>query len=109
MRVSLLAEDATGSMAVGVEYADLASYVGDQEKLAADAEWQKLLASLDERGRWSWECRKDQHSAGHNEKGTENSGMSHRFWGWKGTIGIPASGIMVSARTLMSDISCPTP
>jgi len=54
-----IAGQATGSLAVGVEYADLASYVGDQEKLAADAEWQKVLASLDEvrtvTGRWLYQ------------------------------------------------------
>jgi len=46
----------TGGVVVGIEYPDLATYVADQQKLSADAEWQKTLASLDEvrtvSGRW---------------------------------------------------------
>lgn len=37
-----------GAVGVGMEYADVASYVSAQEKLAADAEWQKAVAGLDE-------------------------------------------------------------
>lgn len=51
-----LAGPTTGAVAVGVEYPDVAGYVAQQEKLAADPEWQKLLAGLDEvrtvTGRW---------------------------------------------------------
>lgn len=51
-----LAGPSTGSVAVGVQYPDLATYVADQAKLAGDAEWQKLLAALDAvrtiEGRW---------------------------------------------------------
>jgi len=38
----------TGAVAVGVVYPDLAAYVSDSAKMAADAEWQKLLAGLSE-------------------------------------------------------------
>jgi uncharacterized protein YbaA (DUF1428 family) len=38
----------TGNVAVGIEYADLATYVADQAKLAGDAEWNKTLAGLDD-------------------------------------------------------------
>lgn len=51
-----LAGSATGAVAVGIEYPDVSAYVAAQEKLAADAEWQKLLASFDDlrtiEGRW---------------------------------------------------------
>jgi hypothetical protein len=51
-----LAGPDTGAVAVGVEYPDLATYVAEQAKLAADPEWQKLLSGLDEirtlTGRW---------------------------------------------------------
>jgi hypothetical protein len=51
-----LAGPSTGSVAVGVEYPDLATYVADQAKLAGDAEWRELLAELDAvrtlEGRW---------------------------------------------------------
>jgi 2-oxo-4-hydroxy-4-carboxy--5-ureidoimidazoline (OHCU) decarboxylase len=43
-----LAGPETGSVAVGVEYPDLATYVADQAKLNADAEWKKLLSGLDD-------------------------------------------------------------
>jgi hypothetical protein len=46
----------TGAVAVGTQYPDLATYSSEQAKLAGDAEWQKLLAGLDEvrtiTGRW---------------------------------------------------------
>lgn len=46
----------TGSVAVGIEYPDLATYVAEQDKLTGDPEWQKLLAGLDDvrtlTGRW---------------------------------------------------------
>jgi hypothetical protein len=51
-----LAGPLTGSVAVGVEYPDLSTYVASQAKLSADPEWQKLLSGLDElrtlAGRW---------------------------------------------------------
>jgi len=54
-----LAGAATGSVAIGIEYPDVPAYVAAQEKLAADSEWQKLLASLDElrtvEGRWLYQ------------------------------------------------------
>jgi phenylpyruvate tautomerase PptA (4-oxalocrotonate tautomerase family) len=37
----------TGNIAVAVEYKDLATYVSEQAKIAADKEWQKLLSGLD--------------------------------------------------------------
>lgn len=55
-----LAGPDTGNVAVGIEYADLATYVAENAKLTADPEWQKLLAGLDElrtiRGRWLYEA-----------------------------------------------------
>jgi len=39
---------ATGSIAIGIEYPDDPAHVAAQEKLGADAEWQKLFASLDD-------------------------------------------------------------
>jgi hypothetical protein len=45
---AVLAGPAAGSIAVGAEYPDLASYVSEQDKLTADAEWTKTLAGLDE-------------------------------------------------------------
>jgi len=54
-----LAGPAAGSMAVGAEYPDLASYVTEQGKMSADAEWKKTLAGLDEvrtlTGRWLYQ------------------------------------------------------
>lgn len=54
-----LAGRATGSMAVGIEYPDSASYVSEQQKLTADAEWKKTLAGLDGvrtiTGRWLYQ------------------------------------------------------
>ena len=51
-----LAGTAAGAVAVGIEYPDVSAYVAAQEKLAADAEWQKLRANLDDLrtvdGRW---------------------------------------------------------
>jgi hypothetical protein len=51
-----LAGPGTGSVAVGIQYPDLATYVAERAKLAADAEWQKLLTGLDAlrsvQGRW---------------------------------------------------------
>ncbi len=43
-----IAGPATGAVAVGVVYPDLATYVSDQAKIASDAEWQKLLSGLSE-------------------------------------------------------------
>lgn len=49
----------TGAVAVGIEYPDLATYVADEAKLAADPEWQKLLSGLEEIrtlvGRWLYQ------------------------------------------------------
>jgi hypothetical protein len=42
-----LAGPNTGSVAVGITYPDLATYVADQAKLSADAGWKKFLADLD--------------------------------------------------------------
>lgn len=46
----------TGMVVVGVEYPDMSAYVADDQKLQADAEWQKILASIDQlrtlKGRW---------------------------------------------------------
>ena len=42
-----LAGPNTGSVAVGITYPDLATYVADGAKLNADAGWKKLLADLD--------------------------------------------------------------
>ena len=54
-----IAGAATGSIAIGVEYPDASAYVAAQEKLAADAEWKKLLAKLDDlrtlEGRWLYQ------------------------------------------------------
>ena len=54
-----LAGASTGSVAIGAEYPDASAYVAAQEKLAADAEWQKLFASLDDlrtlEGRWMYQ------------------------------------------------------
>jgi hypothetical protein len=54
-----LAGPEAGSVAVGVEYPDVATYVAEQEKLSADPEWQKLLSGLDGvrklRGRWLYQ------------------------------------------------------
>ena len=51
-----LAGTDTGAVAIGIEYPDVSAYVTAQDKLAADAEWKKLLASFDElrtiEGRW---------------------------------------------------------
>lgn len=56
---AVLAGPATGSVAVGVEYPDLATYVAEQAKLAGDPEWQKLVSGLDEirtlGGRWLYQ------------------------------------------------------
>lgn len=38
----------TGQLLVGLEYPDLASYVSEQDKMTADAEWKKTLAGLDD-------------------------------------------------------------
>ena len=55
-----LAGPETGDIAIGTEYADLATYVAEQAKLSADPEWKKLLAGLDEirtlQGRWLYEA-----------------------------------------------------
>ncbi len=49
----------SGDVVVGIEYADVASYVSAQEKLAADSEWQKVRSSLDDlrtvNGRWLYQ------------------------------------------------------
>lgn len=54
-----LAGAEAGDVVVGIEYADTASYVAAQEKLAADSEWQKVRASLDDlrtvSGRWLYQ------------------------------------------------------
>jgi hypothetical protein len=54
-----LAGEEAGDVVVGIEYADTAAYVVGQEKLAADSEWQKIRASLDElrtvSGRWLYQ------------------------------------------------------
>lgn len=46
----------TGAVVVGIQHDDLADYVADRDKLAMDAEWQKLLGELDTMrtvtGRW---------------------------------------------------------
>lgn len=42
-----IAGTGVGSVAIGIEYPDLATYVADQAKLAGDAEWQKHFAGLD--------------------------------------------------------------
>jgi hypothetical protein len=53
-----LAGTATGRIAVGVEYSDLATYVAEDAKLNADADWQKVLSGLDDLrtvgGRWMY-------------------------------------------------------
>jgi hypothetical protein len=43
-----LAGDGTGTVAVGVEYPSLAAYAESTTKVSADAEWQKLMAGLDD-------------------------------------------------------------
>ena len=43
-----LAGDGTGTVAVGVEYPSLAAYAESTTKVSADAEWQKLIAGLDD-------------------------------------------------------------
>ncbi len=43
-----LAGDGTGTVAVGVEYPSLAAYAEGTTKVSADAEWQKLMAGLDD-------------------------------------------------------------
>lgn len=54
-----IAGEGAGAVAVGFEYADLATYVADQEKLAADAEWKEFLSNLDDlrtvTGRWLYQ------------------------------------------------------
>jgi hypothetical protein len=54
-----LAGTESGAVVVGIEYADAASYVSAQEKLAADSGWQKIRASLDNlrtvSGRWLYQ------------------------------------------------------
>jgi hypothetical protein len=45
---ALLAGPAAGSIAVGIEYPDLGSYVSEQAKMTADAEWKRTLAGLDD-------------------------------------------------------------
>jgi hypothetical protein len=54
-----LAGTESGDVVVGIEYADAAAYVSAQEKLAADSEWQKVRASLDDlrtvSGRWLYQ------------------------------------------------------
>jgi hypothetical protein len=51
-----LAGTATGAVDVGIEYPDVSAYVAAQDKLGADAEWQKFRAGLDDvrtiNGRW---------------------------------------------------------
>ncbi len=46
----------TGTVVVGIEYPDMSAYVADDQKLMADAEWQKFLAGVDQlrtiKGRW---------------------------------------------------------
>ncbi len=42
------AGEATGTVVVGVIYKDLATYASDSTKVQSDAEWQKLVAGLDE-------------------------------------------------------------
>ena len=42
-----LAGPNTGNVAVGAEYKDLATYVNEQAKVSADAEWQGILKGLD--------------------------------------------------------------
>ena len=41
-----LAGPDTGGLAIGIEYADMASFAAGQSKLQADAEWQKWVESL---------------------------------------------------------------
>ena len=43
---STLAGPNTGGLAIGIEYADMASFAAGQSKLQADAEWQKWIAEL---------------------------------------------------------------
>ena len=43
-----LAGDGTGTVVVGVEYPSLAAYAESTTKVSADAEWQKLMAGLDD-------------------------------------------------------------
>jgi len=43
-----LAGPNTGNVAVAAEYKDLATYVSEQAKMSADAEWQGILNGLDE-------------------------------------------------------------
>jgi hypothetical protein len=54
-----LAGAESGDVVVGIEYADTPAYVSAQEKLAADSEWQKIRASLDDlrtvTGRWLYQ------------------------------------------------------
>lgn len=46
----------TGMVVVGFEYPDMSAYVAADEKMTADAEWQKILGGLDQlrtfKGRW---------------------------------------------------------
>ncbi len=53
-----LAGEATGNVAVVVEYADLATYVAETGKTAADSEWQALIGGLGDirslAGRWMY-------------------------------------------------------
>lgn len=59
MWVATLAGPNTGNVAVGVEYADLPTYVANQAKSSADPEWAKTIAGLDDirtiAGRWLYE------------------------------------------------------
>ena len=43
---STLAGPNTGGLAIGIEYADMASFAAGQSKLQADAEWQKWIEDL---------------------------------------------------------------
>jgi hypothetical protein len=43
-----LAGDGTGTVAVGVEYPSLAAYAESTSKVSADAEWQKMMAGMDD-------------------------------------------------------------
>jgi len=43
-----MAGDATGSVIVGLEFPSLSAFAEASEKLQADAEWQKLIAGLDD-------------------------------------------------------------
>jgi hypothetical protein len=43
-----VAGDDSGTVAVGVEYPSLAAYAESTSKVSADAEWQKMMAGMDD-------------------------------------------------------------